>query len=253
MEGIELVRRGRLAHLTIDRPQSRNALNLQAMADLDAALAQVAGWDVHGVFIRGAGEKAFISGGDLKELETIREESVALEMARQMRATLDRIPGLPMPVIAVINGQAIGGGAEVAIACDYRLAAAHATIGFVQARLGMMPGWGGVERLVQTVGRGRALQLLTTGRTLSAGEAAEIGLIEEVVPSADLDAAVARLAGELEMVPAHALAGIKRAVEAVQPFARPDLADRATEDFAHAWAHDDHWAAMERALEGRRR
>lgn len=251
--GVDLVRRERVAYLTVDRPDARNALNRQAMDILDRALAEVAGWDVHALFIRGTGDRAFISGGDLKELESIREEGPALEMAQRMRATLDRIPALPMPVVAVINGHAIGGGAEVAIACDFRLAAEEAAIGFVQARLGMMPAWGGAERLVQTIGRARALHLLTTGRTLSAREAAAIGLFEEVVPRAELEAAVARLARELAGVPRHALAGIKRAVEAVQPFARPDLARQATEDFARAWVHEDHWQAMERAVERKSR
>ncbi len=252
MVGVQLERREKAAYVTIDRPQARNALDHKAMADLDAALVEVGGWDVHVLFIRGGGDRAFISGGDLKELEAVREEAPALAMARQMRATLDRIPALPMPVVAVVNGPAIGGGAEVAIACDYRLAADDARIGFVQAQLGMVPAWGGVERLVQTVGRGRALQLLTTGRILSAREAAAIGLFEEVVARADLDAAVARLATELGRVPVHALAGIKRACEAAQPFARPELAAAATADFARAWIHPAHWQAMDKAKGGKR-
>lgn len=246
MGGIELKRRDAVAHLTVDRRHSRNALSRQDMLDLDAALVEVANWSVHALFIRGAGDRAFISGGDVKELDSIRDERQALEMARRMRATLDRLPALPMPVVAIVNGPAIGGGAEVAVACDYRLAVENARIGFVQAQLGMLPAWGGIERLAQTIGRGRALHLLTTGRTLGAREAEAIGLFEEVVSHDRFEGAVAELAAQLSAVPRHALEGIKRAVEAVQPFARPDLAPAATADFARAWIHDAHWDAMAR-------
>ncbi len=253
MGGVQLVRRHAVAEILIDRPEARNALNQEAMAELDAALAAVAGWDVHAVFIRGAGDRAFISGGDLKELESVREEAFALDMARRMRATLDRIPGLPMPVVAILNGHAIGGGAEVAIACDYRVAAADVKIGFTQARLGLMPAWGGIERLVLAIGRGPALSLLTTGRTIDASEAKAIGLFEEVVPRASFEERVAALAAELAEVPRGALAGIKRAAEAVQHYSRPELAGQATADFARAWVDDAHWVAHERALRGRKR
>jgi enoyl-CoA hydratase/carnithine racemase len=250
--GVSVERSGAVAQVLIDRPEARNALNLEAMAALDQVLAEAEGWDVHVLFVRGSGDRAFVSGGDLKELESVREEDFALDMARRMRATLDRIPGLPFPVVAVLNGHAIGGGAEVAIACDYRLAADDVRIGFTQATLGLLPAWGGIERLVQTLGRGRALQLLTTGRTVDAAEALRIGLFEEVVPRADLDARVSALAEELGQVPQAALAGIKRAAEAAFPFARPDLAERATRDFARAWTDDAHWEALDRAQARRR-
>ena len=248
-----MVRRLGIAEIVIDRPQARNALNLEAMADLDAALAAAADWDVHAVFIRGSGDRAFISGGDLKELETVREEGFALDMAQRMRATLDRIPGLPMPVVAILNGHAIGGGAEVAIACDYRIAAADVKIGFTQARLGLMPAWGGIERLVMAIGRGPALHLLTTGRTIDASEARAIGLFEEVVPRAAFEERVGALEAELAEVPRGALAGIKRAAEAAQHYARPELAGQATADFARAWVDDAHWQAHDRAQRGRKR
>jgi enoyl-CoA hydratase/carnithine racemase len=249
---VSVVRGQAIASITIDRPDARNALNLEAMADLDAALAAVDGWEVHAVFIRGAGDRAFVSGGDLKELESIRDEQFALGMASRMRATLDRIPALSMPVVAVVNGHAIGGGAEVAIACDYRLAADDVKIGFTQATLGLMPAWGGIERLVQAIGRGRALHLLTTGRTIDAAEAHAIGLFEEVVARADFEKRVESLAAELAEVPLPALAGIKRAAEAAVPYARPELAVAATADFARAWAADAHWQAMARAQSRRR-
>lgn len=253
MGAVSLERGEGVATITIDRPEARNALNREAMDGLDAALAEVAGWDVHAVFVRGGGDRAFVSGGDLKELESVREEGFALELAERMRRTLDRIPALPAPVVAVVNGHAIGGGAEVAVACDYRLAADDVRIGFTQATLGLMPAWGGIERLVLAIGRGRALHLLTTGRTIDAEEAWRIGLFEELAPRSSLDERVAALGEELARVPVAALAGIKRAAEAAQPYARPELAAAANRDFARAWVDDEHWRALEKAQQGKER
>ena len=252
MGEVTLEQRGATAVILIDRPGARNALNRAAMDGLDAALAEVAGWDVHAVFIRGAGDRAFVSGGDLKELETIRDEPFALDLARRMRTTLDRIPALPMPVVAAVNGHAIGGGAEVAIACDYRVAADDVRVGFTQATLGLMPAWGGIERLVQAIGRGRALHLLTTGRTVDAAEAKRIGLFEEVVRRAEFEQRIEELAAELAEVPRAALAGIKRAADAAMPYARPELAGNATQDFARAWVDEAHWMALDRATARRK-
>jgi enoyl-CoA hydratase/carnithine racemase len=243
---VRLERAGAVATVTIDRPAARNALNLAAMQAIDAAFVEAAGWDLHGLFLRGGGDRAFIAGGDVKELETVREEGFALDMARTMRRTLDRIPALPFPVVALLNGPAIGGGAEVAVACDYRLAVDDVRIGFTQARLGLMPAWGGIERLGALVGRGQAMLLLTTGREIQAAEAHRIGLFEELVPRDRFETRIADLAEELAAVPRAALAGIKRALEAAAPYARPELAATATADFAKTWADPAHWQALEK-------
>src|SRR6266536_3492422 len=138
MADIRVERDGAVLVLTVDRPGARNALAPATMAELDSLLDSVAGReDVRCAVITGAGDRAFIAGGDLKELETERGEEFAARMARDMRATLDRISALPVPVIAAVNGAAIGGGAEVAIACDFRVAAEDAGIGFTQALLGL--------------------------------------------------------------------------------------------------------------------
>lgn len=253
MAEVRFEREGAIGTLVIDRPETRNSLNAEAMEALDAALAEAAGADLHALFIRGGGDRAFISGGDLKELESNRSEEFARAMALRMRATLDRIPALAMPVIALIGGHAIGGGAEVAVACDFRIARAGSRIGFTQARLGLMPAWGGIERLAELVGRGRALALLSTGRTLEAEEAQQWGLIEEVVPGERFEARVAELATELAAVPGPVLAGIKMALGASQRYAWPDLAGTATDAFARAWADPAHWAAAARMESERRK
>jgi enoyl-CoA hydratase/carnithine racemase len=233
-----------VATLSINRPKSRNALALQTMAELDQALDQVNSARARVLLIRGAGDKAFCAGGDLKELEHMRSEAEAASMARRMRATLDRLPQLPIPVIAGLNGDAFGGGAELAVACDIRIAAAHARIGFAQVTLGLMPAWGASERLAALVGRGRALHLLLGGQAIGAVDALRMGLVEEVVPSVGFDMRLAELATLIAAAPVAAIAGIKRSVDSVRPHRNPELADVTIDEFAKTWAHPAHWKAV---------
>jgi enoyl-CoA hydratase len=172
-------------------------------------------------------------------------------MARQMRSTLDRLGELKMPVIAAVNGDALGGGAELAIACDFRIAAAHARIGFPQVNLGLIPAWGAPERLAALVGRARALQVMLTGTAFTAEEALQIGLVEGLFPSADFDARVSELARGIAAAPPAAVAGIKRSVDKVRPQRNPELAESAIAAFAATWAAPAHWHAVEK-MEKRR-
>jgi enoyl-CoA hydratase len=237
------VQRG-VATLSINRPQSRNALALQTMAELDQALDDVLRESARVLVIRGAGSQAFCAGGDLKELEQLRSEGDAASMAARMRATLDRLPQLPIPVIAGVNGDALGGGAELAVACDFRVAASHARIAFAQVTLGIMPAWGANERLAELVGRGRALHLLLGGQAISAADALRVGLVEEVLPSDEFDARLTEIAHTIAAAPAATTSGIKRSVDAVRPNRHPNLAGEAIEAFARTWAHPDHWKAL---------
>jgi enoyl-CoA hydratase/carnithine racemase len=244
------VKRG-VATLSINRPKSRNALALQTMAELDEALDATKRARARVLVIRGAGHQAFCAGGDLKELEQMRSATDAAAMASRMRATLDRLPQLTIPVIAGLNGDAFGGGAELAVACDVRIAASHARIGFAQVTLGLMPAWGASERLAALVGRGRALHLLLGGQAIAADEALRMGLVEEVVPSEKFDVRLAELAASIANAPAQAIAGIKRSVDSVRPHRNPELAEATVEEFARTWAHPAHWKAVER-MEKRR-
>jgi len=241
-----------VATIAIDRPHARNALALRTMAELDETLAEARSERARVVVVRGAGDRAFCAGGDLKELEHMRSGDEAAAMARQMRATLDAITAMAVPVIGAVNGDAFGGGAELALACDFRIAAAHARIGFTQISLGLMPAWGASERLAALVGRGRALHLLLAGRVLSAQEAVAVGLVEEVVASDDFDARVRELARQIAAAPPAAVAGIKRSVDAIRPHRHPELADEAIETFTRTWVAPAHWRAVER-MEKRRK
>ena len=146
-----------LAVLTIDRPHARNAIALDTMEQLEKALDAAAGAQT--LVIKGAGDRAFVSGGDLKELSALRTEEDAAAMAKRMRTICDQLASFPAPVIAALNGHAFGGGAEVAVAADIRVAADDIKIAFNQVELEIMPAWGGAERLAALVGKSRALLL----------------------------------------------------------------------------------------------
>ena len=147
--------------LTIDRPHARNAIALDTMEQLEKAIDAAAG--ARALVIKGAGERAFVSGGDLKELSALRTEEDAAAMAKRMRSICDQLAAFPAPVIAALNGHAFGGGAEVAVAADIRVAADDIKIAFNQVALEIMPAWGGAERLAALVGKSKALLLAGSG------------------------------------------------------------------------------------------
>ena len=169
-----------IATLTVNRPQVRNALDWEAMDAFSAAVDQASKTeDLRALIVTGGGE-TFVSGGDLKALSTYTKEHHGLRLAVIMGKALEKLRGLPCPTIAAINGPARGGGAEIAVACDQRVMAESADIGFVHARLGITTAWGGARFLLQLVGYPMAMELLTTGRILNAEEAKEIGLVDHV-------------------------------------------------------------------------
>jgi enoyl-CoA hydratase len=228
-----------LAVLTIDRPHARNAISLDTMAELEKALDDLdAAKSVRALVIKGAGDRAFVSGGDLKELSAIRTVEEASAMAWRMRAICDRFAEFPAPVVAALNGHAFGGGAEVAVAADIRVAADDIKIAFNQVSLEIMPAWGGAERLAALVGRGKALLLAGTGMVLDASEAERIGLVDRVVPRASFDESWLSLARSLANRPA---AEIKRVIAGATP-------DEAVTSFARLWVADEHWAAADKAM-----
>lgn len=225
-----------LAVITIDRPQARNAIAPETMEQLHDALDKAEG--ATALAVKGAGDRAFVSGGDLKQLAALRTEDDAAAMARRMRGVCDRIAGFPAVTIAVLNGHALGGGAEFAVAADIRLAAADIKIGFNQVALEIMPAWGGAERLVELVGYSRALLLAGTGTILEAAEAERIGLVDRVLPRASFDHDWRAVARKL----AHRPAGeIKRVMKGVST-------EEAVAAFARLWVSDAHWAAADKAM-----
>jgi enoyl-CoA hydratase len=233
-----------VAVITIDRPDVRNAIGFATVDALDAALTEVA--DSAAVLvIRGGGDRAFVSGGDLKELGTIRTHEDAVRMASKVRRVLDRIASFPVPVIAALNGHALGGGAEVAIAADIRVAADDIKIGFNQVSLGIMPAWGGAERLAQRIGRGRAVLAIATGELYDAAAAHQLGLIDIVVPRASFEETWRGIAGRMAATAPGTTRAVKAVVAASAPGVHPDLEPAATEAFARLWTADAHWDAVD--------
>lgn len=233
---VDLELDGELAVITIDRPHARNAISLDTMDALNAALDGAAG--ARALAITGAGDKAFVSGGDLKELALLRTELEAAEMAWRMRTICDRIAGFPGPVIAALNGHALGGGAEVAVAADIRIAADDIRIGFNQISLAIMPAWGGAERLGALVGRSQALLLAGTGRVLDAATAERVGLIDQVVPRATFADTWRETAQLLARRPAGE---IKRVINGA-------TTTEAVTAFARLWVSQEHWDAADKVM-----
>ncbi|MET9830809.1 enoyl-CoA hydratase/isomerase family protein [Streptomyces sp. NPDC006385] len=234
---VELELQDGLAVVTIDRPHARNAIDPATMGELEKALDAAEG--ATALALTGAGEKAFVSGGDLKELARLRTEREASDMALRMRALCDRIAAFPGPVLAALNGHALGGGAEVAVAADIRVAAEDIRIGFNQTKLAIVPAWGGAERLARLVGPGRALLLAGTGRVLDAREAERVGLVDLVLPRAGFRDGWREVARGLATAQAreikHLTTGTRAPREAAAAFAR-------------LWVSEDHWQAAEKVM-----
>jgi enoyl-CoA hydratase/carnithine racemase len=170
----------------------------------------------------------------------------AVDMARRMRRVLDRVSTLPLPVIGAINGSALGGGAELAVACDMRIASADVKIGFTQVKLAIMPAWGGAERLAELVGRSKAMLLIGTGRAVTAAEALHLGLVDEVVERADFEDGWRALARQFADLPPSAARAIKSVVASATPHHHPHLETAAVDEFAKLWVADSHGAAAAR-------
>jgi enoyl-CoA hydratase len=187
---IHLTRIDELALVTIDRPAVLNALNFELLRDLGAVLDQVAGGDARALLVTGAGDRAFSAGADINELMG-RSLQAQREGTAVGQAVLTRLEGLPIPSVALINGLAFGGGLELALACTFRLALPAARLGLPEIKLGLIPGYGGTQRLPRLVGEARALDMILTGRALEAEEAERIGLVNRIVEINLLDAGVA--------------------------------------------------------------
>src|SRR3954471_22188533 len=205
-------KQGAIAYVTVNRPKVLNALNAATWADLRTAFEDAQNDPaVRGVIVTGAGDKAFIAGADISGLA----QATAIDAEQSSRfgqQVLNLIENLGKPVIAAINGFALGGGCETAMACTIRIAVEHAKFGQPEVKLGLLPGGGGTQRLPRLVGKGRALELILTGETISAQEAYRIGLVHEIVPAAEL---IGRSEAILKRITTNAPIAVKLSLEAV--------------------------------------
>jgi len=187
---VELTQLDDCALLRLNRPEALNALSFAILREIAAALDEVAAWKVRALIVTGAGEKAFCAGADIKELRgrSMVERKQGAELGQATFARLDR---LPFPSIAAINGLAFGGGLELALACTFRVAVRGAKVGLPEIKLGLIPGYGGTQRLPRLIGEPRALEMILLGRTVQADEAERIGLFHRLVDGAAVDGALA--------------------------------------------------------------
>jgi enoyl-CoA hydratase len=207
---IDLTTRGDCAVIILNRPRVLNALSFDGLGRLENALDQVARSDHRALIVTGAGSRAFCSGADIEELRG----RTAMECRRDMRrgqGIFQRLENLPLPSVAAINGWALGGGLELALACTFRVAHRQARLGMPEIRLGLIPGYGGTQRLPRLLGQARARQLILTGQPIDAERAEAIGLVDRITDGDVVEAALA-LAGELTRLSLPALALAREAI-----------------------------------------
>jgi len=211
-ENLLYEKRNGIGYVAVNRPEKLNALNRKTMDELYDCFQEIERDDeVRAVILTGAGEKAFVGGADINEL-AVQTPVEGKELSRRGQKILDLIEHLGKPVIAAVNGYALGGGCELALACTIRIASENARLGQPEVKLGLIPGYAGTQRLPRLVGRGRALEMVLSGEPVSAAEAYRIGLVNQVVPAQDLIAAAEKLA---QKILANAPLAVKFALEAV--------------------------------------
>jgi enoyl-CoA hydratase len=243
-------RAGGVVWITIDRPHKHNALARGVLCELGRAVAAAgARPDARFIVLTGAGERFFAAGGDLVELASVRDQRATVDMAEQSRTALDAVRDCPVPVLAYLNGDAIGGGAELALACDMRMQAKHARIGFIQARLAISSAWGGGPDLCQLVGGARAMRMMSRGELVDAPQALAWGLADVVVSDGPAGEDVQAFLEPLLACAPQVLRGIKAQTAAWRQGACYE-ARRAVErqQVLTTWLHDDHWRASDKFL-----
>lgn len=238
--------------LTINRPHVRNALSWDAMRSF-ADIIECAhdSHDLRVLIVTGAG-RAFASGGDIAELQNYPSRADGLRLATIMGDALARLEALPCPTIAAINGAARGGGAEIAVACDVRIMAADADIGFVHSQLGIATAWGGGQRLLRTIGYARAIDLLATGRVVKPDEALALRLANTVVPAGQARAAACVLAEQIAANPPAATQAAKRILRLSLAHTEGLAMEAERAEFPALWDTEYRRAAVKRFLNGRK-
>lgn len=249
-EDVRVERDGRVMRVTLNRPDKHNPLSRAVLARLREIFETAR--DDEGIacaVLTGAGDRYFAAGGDLRDLAAVREEPDVRAMAGEARSALDAVRDFPVPVVARLNGDAIGGGAELALACDLRVMRDGAHIGYIHGRLAITSAWGGGPDLVSVVGPARALRMTARCELVAAATALEWGLADAVASADKLDAALDEFMAPMLRQTRMALRGCKAQARS----ARSGLSQeerRALEQkaFVATWTHDEHWAAVDRVL-----
>ncbi|HIJ56233.1 MAG TPA: enoyl-CoA hydratase/isomerase family protein [Deltaproteobacteria bacterium] len=232
--------------VTINRPERKNAMDVDTFMELSDMVDQIEHNDeILALILTGHGDESFSSGGDLKYLKTLDTLHKGREMSSVCGNVLDRIEGLDIPVIGAINGYAFGGGCELALACDYRIASKEATFGFRQITMGIMTSWGGGKRLVRTVGKSKALMLLLTGDVISAKEALDLGFVDLLVEKNEVLPFAKELGGRIVKNAPLSIRFIKKFINSCVDMSGRDANLLETELFSILWGSEDHNEAVE--------
>lgn len=252
MEFINLNKKGAIAYLIIDRQQKLNALNKQLLTELHDALVNCLSDEaIRGIILTGAGNKAFVAGADIREFQGLTSEQAA-DLSRQGHATVfDLIHHAEKPIIAAINGYALGGGLELAMACHIRIACYTAKLGLPELSLGIIPGYGGTQRLTQLVGRGHALEMILTAQQIHAEKALQIGLINHIVSADELISKAESLLEEMFLRSPKAAAAAIRAVNAGLDV-RQDGFEKEIQEFGDCFNTEDFMEGVSAFLEKRK-
>ena len=250
-ETLLLERRGRVALITINRPAKLNALNVQTRAEGAAALDELReDEEVRVVVITGAGEKAFVAGADISEFEG--RTPVTQRDVMTARSLFTAVDTFPKPVVAMVNGFCLGGGCELALACDLRVASEAARFGQPEINLGIIPGGGGTQRLTRLVGEGKAMEMILTGEMIDAHTAYNLGLVNMVVPAADLEAKTLELANRIAEKSPVALRMAKEAVKTASRSSLDEGLRREVDLFALCFSSEDKDEGVRAFLEKRK-
>lgn len=240
-----------IAWITVARPQALNALDAQVLEDFTRVLDRVEADQARCAVVQGAGNRAFVAGADIAQMVEL-DPTAAQSFARRGQAAFERLEALSFPVIAAVNGFALGGGLELALACDLIVAAANAELGQPEINLGILPGFGGTQRLIRRVGPGMARWLIFTGKRIAADEALRIGLVDQVVPADKLTDTVRALALELAAKPSFALRQAKALLRLASETPLAQGLEAEANAFALCFAHPDRSEGMRAFLEKRR-
>lgn len=245
---------GGLLRLTLNRPRQHNALSFALLEQLRETLESYArDAALKCVIVTGAGDKSFCAGGDLHELDSMRSLDEAREISRIGRRALDAVRYFPVPVAAALNGDALGGGAELALACDYCLAAGHARLGFLQARLNLMTAWGGAGDVIARCGSAKGMMLLLRAKRMDAAEALQAGLIDEVAADGQSAAELAQAWSDSMTERSRAvLRGQKALAIIMRRRMHEALANAEEQHMANAWTDPAHWEAVRQSFSGKR-
>lgn len=248
---LEVVVSDTVITVRINRPEKHNALSRAVLTELGEAFAGHAGNEALRVAVlTAAGDKSFAAGGDLKEFAALRRRAEAEALFALANRALDAVRRFPVPVVAALNGTAVGGGAELALACDFRVAAAHASIGFVHGKLAISSGFGGGTDLMRLLDPRLALLHMLQAQVLDAQQARTLGLLDEVAgPGETLEACVARFVAPITQRPSQVVRAMKaQALAARMGRSRAECERTELEGFVRTWTHPDHWAAADKLL-----